>query len=387
MADELTRPLGLDPPPPKGRRLVAIAIAAPLLAGIAGTGFLWLGRDPGTGEPAVTAPIAGIAGRAATGSIAAKPGKAHAANPMPVDPSTPALTEAAADGGVAPPGQAPAEVVIQDASKPGAIRLAAAPRQDLVEQSRYGLLPRIGEDGTRPMQAYARPVEVAAGMKRVAIVIGGIGIAAAGTTAALGDLPGEVTLAFAPYGDALPRTVASARAAGHEILLQVPLEPYGYPQVDPGPHTLTTKASAAENLDNLHWLLGRLTSYVGAVNYMGARFSSEPAAMTPLLNELGKRGLLYLDDGSSPRSARTPVPPGAAPVLRADIVLDADTTPSAIDARLDELAAIARERGSAIATGSAFPTTVDRVAAFARAAADRGIVLVPITALLPSGKS
>ena len=81
------------------------------------------------------------------------------------------------------------------------------------------------------------------------------------------------------------------------------------------------------------------------------------------------------------------MPPGAAPVLRADIVLDADTTPSAIDARLDELAAIARERGSAIATGSAFPTTVDRVAAFARAAADRGIVLVPITALLPSGKS
>lgn len=385
MADELTRPLGLDPPPPKGRRLIAVAIAAPLVAGIAGTSFLWLGRGPG--EPAVTARIGGVATRAETGSIPSKAGKPRGANPLPVDPSTPALTDIAPDGGIAQPGQNPAEIVIQDASKPGAIRLAAAPREDLVEQSRYGLLPRIGEDGTRPMQAYARPVEVASGMKRVAIVIGGIGIAAEGTTAALGGLPGEVTLAFAPYGNALPRTVASARAAGHEILLQVPLEPYGYPQVDPGPHTLTTKASAAENLDSLHWLMGRLTTYVGAVNYMGARFSGEPAAMTRLLNELGKRGLLYLDDGSSPRRGDTPVPPGAAPMLRADVVLDADTTPSAIDARLDELAAIARERGSAIATGSAFPTTVDRVAAFARAAADRGIVLVPITALLPSGKS
>jgi polysaccharide deacetylase 2 family uncharacterized protein YibQ len=387
MADELTRPLGLDPPPPKGRRLLVVAIAAPLLVGVAGVSFLWLGRDPGTREPAVTAPITGVATREETGSIRGRAGKPRGADPIPVDPSTPALTEVAPDGGIASPGRAPAEVVIRDAAKPGAIRLAAAPRADLVEQSRYGLLPRIGEDGTRPMQAYARPVEVAPAMKRVAIVIGGIGIAEEGTTAALGDLPGEVTLAFAPYGSALPRTLASARAAGHEILLQVPLEPYGYPQVDPGPHTLTTKASAAENLDNLHWLMGRLTTYVGAVNYMGARFSGEPAAMTPLLSELGKRGLLYLDDGSSPRRGGMLVPPGAAPVLRADVVLDADTTPSAIDARLDELAAVAHERGSAIATGSAFPTTVDRVAAFARAAADRGIVLVPITALLPSGKS
>ena len=48
-----------------------------------------------------------------------------------------------------------------------------------------------------------------------------------------------MTLAFSPYADDLPRSVAKARAAGHEILLQVPLEPYGYPDVDPGPPLLT----------------------------------------------------------------------------------------------------------------------------------------------------
>src|SRR5581483_3726110 len=154
-----------------------------------------------------------------------------------------------------------------------------------------------------------------------------------------------------------------------EILLQVPLEPYGYPQIDPGPHTLTTRATPAQNLDDLHWLMSRLTSYVGAVNYMGARFTGEANAMAPLLDELGKRGLLYLDDGSSPRSGSVP-PPAGALMLHADIVLDADTTAAAIDARLDELAAIAKKRGSAIATGSAFPSTVNRVAAFARGAAD-----------------
>jgi polysaccharide deacetylase 2 family uncharacterized protein YibQ len=378
MANELTRPLGLDPPPPKGRRLLAIAIAAPLVAGVAGFSYLWLGRDPGAGEPAATASIAGAA-------PAAKKTRA-AAGGASAEPSGQALAEVSADGGIAAPEQNPAAVSVADVGKRGAGRLAEVPRNDLVEGSPYGLLPRIGDDGTRPMDAYASPVEVAPALKRVAIVIGGIGIADSGTTLALRDLPGPVTLAFAPYGAAQPRTASAARAAGHEILLQVPLEPYGYPQVDPGPHTLTTKATPTQNLDDLHWLMSRLTSYVGAVNYMGARFTGEANAMAPLLSELGKRGLLYLDDGSSPRSGGAG-PPGGAPVLRADVVLDADTTPAAIDARLDELAAIAEKRGSAIATGSAFPSTVDRVAAFARSAADRGIALVPITALLPPRKS
>ena len=297
MADELTRPLGLDPPPPKLRRTVAIAIALPLLVGVAGGSYVWLGRDPGAGESAVTAEIAGVAKGEATGSIAAKRGKPRVADPGPIDPSAPVLTEL----------------------EPAPIELAAAPREDLVEKGRYGLLPRIGEDGTRPLQAYARPIEVAPAMKRVAIVIGGIGIAEEGSAAALDDLPGEVTLAFAPDANGLPRTLAKARQAGHEILLQVPLEPYGYPDVDPGPHTLTTKASAEKNLDSLQWLMSRLTSYVGVVNYMGARFTSEPTAMALLLSEIGKRGLLYLDDGSSPRTeGRVPSPLGPA-TLRADI--------------------------------------------------------------------
>ena len=96
--------------------------------------------------------------------------------------------------------------------------------------------------------------------------------------------------------------MAQARGAGHEVLLQIPLEPFNYPTTDPGPHTLTVDASASENLDRLHWLLGRMTNYVGVVNYMGARFTGEADALSPVIAEIGKRGLLYLDDGSSARS-------------------------------------------------------------------------------------
>jgi polysaccharide deacetylase 2 family uncharacterized protein YibQ len=279
------------------------------------------------------------------------------------------------------------KVVIEDPGASAAIRLAAVPREDLVEKSRYGLLPRIGDDGTRPLDAYARPVASSGSLSRVAIVVGGLGVAEGSTTATLDQLPGEVTLAFAPYGEGLKAALARARESGHEVLLQVPLEPYNFPDMNPGPHTLTTRASSNQNLDDLRWLLGRLTNYVGVVNYMGARFTSDVHALSPVLAEIGKRGLLYLDDGSSAQSQAPAAAADRVPFLQADVVLDADTSPEAIDQRLQQLADIAHRRGYAIGTGSAFPSTVARIEAFAAEAEKHGIVLVPITAVLSSGRT
>jgi polysaccharide deacetylase 2 family uncharacterized protein YibQ len=243
--------------------------------------------------------------------------------------------------------------------------------------------PRVSPNGIRPLDAYARPSQTNPGDFRIAIVVGGLGIDRDGTKQAISTLPGAVTLAFAPYGDSLAADSAAARVAGHELLLQVPLEPFNYPQTDPGQNTLTTNAGAQTNKDRLHWLLGRMTNYVGVVNYMGARFTSELGALTPFMREIGERGLLYLDDGSSARSKAAEVAGDTTPFLRADIVLDADLSAEAIDARLSQLRSIARERGYAVATATAFPITIERVAAFAKAAADKGITLVPVSAILP----
>ena len=381
-SDELTKPLGLEKAR-GGRRwlLFAAILAPPLVFAVAAGGYL-LSRHAGGPSSGGGAVGAAIEGRAdTTGSIAATP-----AGPPPaaVVHSGPGLTEVTPDGSLDDVG---GDVVITDPSKPRPIRLAAAPRQDMVESGAYGLLPRIGDDGVRPMDAYARPADIPAGMIPIAIVVGGIGLEGEGSDGAVSQLPGEITLAIAPYGDDLPRILAAARSAGHEILLQVPLEPYNYPDVDPGPKTLTTDAPAKENIDRLHWLMSRITTYVGVMNYMGARFTSEDDALSPVLAEIGRRGLLYVDDGSSARSLAAGAARGTTPVLRADVVLDADTTPGAIDDRLDQLAAIARERGYAVATATAFPATVDRVAAFAARAADRGIVLVPVSALVQAGRS
>src|SRR5262249_37652362 len=148
-------------------------------------------------------------------------------------------------------------------------------------------------------------------------------------------LPGAVTLAFAPYGADLERWVSRARGEGHEILLQVPMEPFDYPDNDPGPQTLLTSLATDQNIDRLQWLMSRFQGYVGITNYMGARFTASDAALTPVVREAGKRGLIYMDDGSSARSLAAQLAgSNNVPFAKTDVVLDAVPTPVEIDRAL-----------------------------------------------------
>jgi len=387
--DDLTAPLGLAPTT-KPRSLTARwALAVGSVVGVAAVVIAWavLIHDPGGSDPVAVAPVgkgpASATGADRTGSIR----KTADSITQPAPPAEkPGLVEITPVGGLTELGNG---VTITDPNAPPAVQLAAAPDESLIEDGPYGPLPKIGDDGSRPMQVYARPPDEGAPRAaiRIAIVVGGIGIAESGTASAIRDLPGAVTLAFAPYGKDLAGTLADARQAGHEILLQIPLEPYGYPRNDPGPHTLTVAAKTKENLDRLHWLMSRITTYVGVTNYLGARFTSEADKLEPVLDEIGQRGLLYLDDGSSGTSRADKLSDGVVPFGRADVVLDADTDAAAVDARLKQLEAIARERGYAIGSATAFPVTIERIAAFAKDAVDHGIAIVPITALVQSGRT
>jgi len=375
MKEELAKPLGLKKaksPLSQKRRLTLAAIAGVAL--IAGASAWWF--IPGAKGPTATAVIAQSAH---AGAGAPTPEETASLPPPGTGLSEiPAPSDNLSDIGTSN------KVTIIDPSAPPPMQLAALPDKDLVEPSDKGPLPRIGADGKRPLEVYARPSgNDNSGNARVAIVIGGLGLDPAGTKQAIGDLPGSVTLAFAPYGNHLADDTAAARQAGHELLLQIPEEPFNYPKTDPGPNTLTTDATADINKGRLRWFLGRMTNYVGVTNYMGARFSGEQNALAPVMQEVAGRGLLYFDDGSSLRSKAADIAGGAMPFLRADLVLDADLDPNAIDASLKQLRAIARERGYAIATATAFPVTIERIAAFAAAAAQNGVTLVPLTALLP----
>jgi polysaccharide deacetylase 2 family uncharacterized protein YibQ len=280
--------------------------------------------------------------------------------------------------------------VIIQIDKPAAVRLAAAPDKRVAEKGRYGLLPKIGADGAKPMDIYARPFvtsgKIKTGAPRVALVVGGVGLNAASSAAAIEELPEEVTLAFAPYGANLDALAARARSHGHEIVLQAPMEPFDYPQNNPGPHTLVT--GAADGLDDLHWLLSRFSGYAGVMNFLGARFTADQQALTPALGDIAQRGLFYLDDGSSPQSqAATVAARAALPNARVDVTLDARQTPQSLDAALAQLEALARKNGSAIGFANAMPATITRLARFARDLERRGVALAPVTATLSPARA
>ncbi|MBV9459927.1 MAG: divergent polysaccharide deacetylase family protein [Bradyrhizobium sp.] len=261
--------------------------------------------------------------------------------------------------------------------------------QRLLEKTRYGMIPVIA-DGLKPFTVYAADADraKAAKMPTVSIVIGGLGVGAAKTTDAIMKLPPAVTLAFTPYGADPMKLAEQARSRRHEILLQIPMEPYDYPDNDPGPQTLLASLGTEENLDRLFWHLGRLQGYAGITNFMGARFIATDAAMTPIIREAAKRGLSYFDDGSVPRSA-APALAGsqAMPFAKGDIAIDAVPTSAEIDRALAKLEAIAKDRGFAVGTASALPISIDRIAAWIKTLDAHGVVLVPLTTTMLKSKS
>jgi len=261
--------------------------------------------------------------------------------------------------------------------------------QRLLEKTRYGMIPVIA-NGLKPFTVYAAEADRARAAKVpvVSIVVGGLGVGAAKTTEAIMKLPGAVTLAFTPYGSDPGKLAERARAQHHEILLQIPMEPYDYPDNDPGPQTLLATLGPEENLDRLYWHLGRLQGYAGIANFMGARFVATDTAMTPIIREAAKRGLAYFDDGSAPRSAAQALAAGQAiPFAKGDLAIDAVPTSAEIDQSLAKLEALAKERGFAIGTASALPISIDRISAWVKTLDAHGVMLVPLTTAMLKSKS
>ncbi|WP_158626071.1 divergent polysaccharide deacetylase family protein [Arsenicitalea aurantiaca] len=256
----------------------------------------------------------------------------------------------------------------------------------LSEPTSYGPIPRRGSDGLTPFAAYARPsvsAEAAAGRPRIAIIVSGLGINHAGTLEAISALPDAVTLAFAPYGRTLEETVPAARAEGHELLLELPLEPFDYPQNDPGPETLLTGEPARANIDRLFALMAKFGGYAGVINYMGARFTASGGDFSPVMEEIATRGLGFVDDGSSNRSlAQQLAGSNAVPFARVQEMLDANPAREPILAALGALERRAREDGHAVGMATALPVSVRTIAEWARGLAERDVLLVPVSAVM-----
>ena len=263
--------------------------------------------------------------------------------------------------------------------------LAHLPDPELSERGATGIIPKRSPDGLRAMDVYSRRPDTEGnfGVARVVIVLGGMGISQTSTQQAIKTLPPSVTLAFAPYGNSLKRWMEASRRKGHELLLQLPMEPIDYPQNNPGAHTLKADANLQENIANLHWSMSRITNYVGVMNYLGNKLLSQPASLSPIFAEISKRGLLFLEDGSVQNSIGEGVAvKELVPYARGNILIDNVRSRSAIGQKLVKLAQEAKRTGLAIGVGNAFPDTIDLVAQFAEQARQNGVEITPVSAIV-----
>ena len=266
----------------------------------------------------------------------------------------------------------------------------AGPNPALLEPSPghpAAFIPRVGADGQTARVAYAAPAPaVPDGSPRVALLVSGFGLSERDSREALQALPGPVSLAVSAYAAAPPALYDAARAGGHELLASIPMEPKGYPLDDEGDRSLLTGLTPAENRSNLEWALGRTEGAVGATGasdgLRGERFADVSAALDPILDEIARRGLLYVD----PIPGQSADRPGLA-ARTVDIVIDDPPTRAEIEAKLAALERMAREKGSAIGlAGPLLPNTIDRIADWAKGLKDRGIALVPVSLLVTPPK-
>lgn len=319
-------------------------------------------------ERPAPAPVAEAAAPVALSRIPAPIQVAHLPIPMPSpapeeqgEMTAPDPDAAAEPPPAPPPGKPPT---------PG-VQLAALPPPKLPPA-------RLGEPA---WLRFAVPAPAAQGRPRIAIVIDDLGLDRKRTERAIA-LKGPLTLSFLAYANDLPRLTEEAHRAGHELMVHVPMEPMSHSE-DMGPNGLAVGLGRDEVLRRLRWDLDRFEGYVGINNHMGSRFTSDAQSMTPVIEELKARGLLFLDSRTIGSSTGLELARKfGVPSVGRDVFLDNEVSPRPIAERLAEVEQIARRHGSAIAIGHPHDATLDQLTPWLASLPAKGFVLVPVSAIV-----
>lgn len=364
---------GFRPPEALMRAVANPYVSAGAAAGLfllTSVGLIAVIGDPKAGTPVVRISLAKVA------AMAAPPGWREAL--LAEHPGQPTVTEdiySLSESPIGPGGGTATITLPGGRAFRAADPLPQAPLAGVTINGPNGPLPVIGGDGRTPAQAYARPF-TSNGRPKISLVIGGLGLNASATRQAIEGLPPEITLSFVPYSEGLQGWIDLARANGHEVLLEAPMEPVDYPDNDPGPYTLMSRAMPAETVKKLEWLLSRATGYFGVTNYLGSRFMATDQAMGAFSDALRSRGLAFIDDGSAAQRR------GGIPRASADRIIDDQLSSESIDQQLLALEAGALQRGQALGSAFAYPVTIGQVAQWSRTVEDRGYQLAPASALM-----
>ncbi|WP_085121826.1 divergent polysaccharide deacetylase family protein [Tistlia consotensis] len=388
---------GRQPGRPRRRGLLALALAWLLLLLAVGGALIYafLSYQAGLPEPAVTppprfeeAPVpapqppeqspAGPAGAVPSEAMpsTAAPEPAEAPTEPPAGPAPTQRSEAEHTPTAPPPPAKP------DHGTEGSAGQHAGPEQQAAIPKPEPAPPPAPVEPA--WQRFAMPYAGAPSVPRIAVVVTGLGLHDSLTREAIEDLPAGITLSFSPYARGVETWLAQARANGHEVMLDLPMEPTSYPNSDPGHFALFVSKTPEQNLDQLSQVLARGSAYVGVAAVMGSRFTADADALRPVLSALGARGLIFLDNSASDNSVAVKLGRQlGVPTLYNDRTLDGEfVQANAIDSRLAQVERLARTKGVAIAMANVYPTTFRQLETWAAGLKEKGLALAPISSLI-----
>ncbi len=268
------------------------------------------------------------------GDTTPRPG-AHRQRPLAALPATRPAAPAARDAAAAPAASVPPTLA------------PAAPE------------PAPSAAGPSPPGSGAPPTLAPVAAARLAIIVDDCG-QWPDTERGFIALPVALTLSVLPhvrYGDAIAR---AARTAGKGVMLHLPMEPRS--GADPGPGEVSVAMSDAAIASQVRDDLAAVPLAAGVNNHEGSRATADDRVMRAVSAALAGRHLFFVDSRTSAASvAERDAAAAGLPTARRDVFLDDVAELASTEAELRRAAALAKQRGSAIAIGHPRPTTLQAV--------------------------
>ena len=196
-------------------------------------------------------------------------------------------------------------------------------------------------------------------LPKIAIIIDDIGNDTS-LASSLMDMGLPITLSVLPSSLYAKEIAEKARKKGFEVILHLPMEPKNYPAVNPGPDTLLTKMDEKKIRAVMDKNLKKVPGISGVNNHMGSYFTEREDKMAPVLKELKKRGLFYLDSRTTGSSVGFRLAGELGiPAAKKSVFLDNELSSRAVKYQMERLIGIARYSGEAIGIGHPHEITLD----------------------------